>query len=125
MAYGRPSSGAYPTWFTDLDLAALIEIWGAEDNAPPSTPGLSLEADTGISAGDRITRNGVLLVTGLESGSSWEWSLDGGSNWAAGSGTSFELPEGSYAAGAVRVRQSDVAGNTSEALSTFGALVVD
>ncbi|MBX3669341.1 MAG: hypothetical protein KF778_13150 [Rhodocyclaceae bacterium] len=38
---------------------------------------------------------------------SWEYSTDGGANWNTGSGTSFTLAEGAYAAGSVLVRQTD------------------
>jgi len=59
------------------------------------------------------------------SGGSWEVSLDGGGSWSAGSGSTFVMPEGSYGAAAVRVRQTDVAGNVSGENTSFAALVVD
>src|SRR5690606_2374028 len=62
-----------------------------------------------------------------EDGASWEYSLDGGDNWEDGTGTSFELPVGEYAAGDVQVRQTDAANNTGPAsqldVVTVAALV--
>lgn len=89
-----------------------------------AAPGLALAVDTGSSATDRITSNGQVNVTGLESGGSWQYSTDGGTTWATGSGTSFVVAAGSYAANAIQVRQTDVAGNTSTA-ANLGALSVD
>ena len=59
-------------------------------------------------------------MTGLEAGASWEYSLDGGSNWSTGdsSDNTFELADGSYDSDDVLVRQTDLAGN----LSSNGAL---
>ncbi|MBE2170285.1 hypothetical protein, partial [Cobetia sp. 2AS1] len=47
-----------------------------------------------------------------------------GSNWIDGTGTTFTLAEGSYADGAVQSRQTDVAGNVSDAVN-LGAVTVD
>jgi L-fucose mutarotase/ribose pyranase (RbsD/FucU family) len=90
-----------------------------------AAPGLNLAADTGSSASDRITNNGTILVVGLEAGAIWEYSLNGGSSWQSGSGTSVTLAQGTYTAGQVQVRQTDRAGNTSAALTGFAPLTVD
>ena len=80
------------------------------DTAAPGTPSLALASDTGV-AGDGLTKNGMINVSGLEVGASWQWSTDNGANWTAGSGTSVNLSaDGTYD---VVVRQSDVAGNAS------------
>lgn len=71
---------------------------------------------TDSAASDQITNVATVNVSGLESGASWEYSTDGGSSWSAGgSGNSFELIDGNYASEAVQVRQTDGAGNLSEA----------
>jgi hypothetical protein len=90
-----------------------------------AAPGLALAADTGSSASDRVTSTRTLIVSGLEAGASWEYTLDGGSNWTSGSGSSFDLADGSYGAGQVQVRQTDRAGNTSAATTTFAAFTID
>jgi hypothetical protein len=90
-----------------------------------AAPRMALQADTGSSASDRITNNGTIQVSGLEEGATWQYSLNAGSTWLNGSGTTFLVPRGSYAAGRVRVRQRDVAGNLSAANTSFAAFTVD
>ena len=70
------------------------------DTTPPAAPTESIAVNT-------------VTVGGLESGAAWEYSTDGGTTWTAGSGTSFTLHAGHYAAGQIQVHQSDVAGNVS------------
>ncbi|MDH2448979.1 hypothetical protein, partial [Cobetia sp. 2AS] len=79
-------------------------------DATIDAPSLALTTDTNITD-DGITSNGEVTVSDLEADASWEYSLDGGSNWIAGTGTTFTLAEGSYADGVVQIRQTDVAGN--------------
>ena len=77
-------------------------------------------------AGSAISRVGALTVSELASGGSWSYSLDSGAHWLPGSGSSLTLPDGSYGANTIRVRQADALGNVSQAGSTFSsALVVD
>ncbi|WP_425272067.1 BapA/Bap/LapF family large adhesin [Psychrobacter pasteurii] len=87
-------------------------------------PTLALENDTGLSDSDGITKDGTVLVSGLEEGATWQYSTDGGDTWIEGTGNSFDLPEGKYADGKVVVRQTDAAGNTSDNAS-LGAVTVD
>lgn len=95
------------------------------DTSTPSMPSFALAVDTGVSSSDGITSNGLMQVTGLEPGGGWEYSVNSGGGWATGSGTSFVLAQGSYAAGAIRVRQFDAAGNTSLSAQNAGPIVVD
>jgi large repetitive protein len=76
-----------------------------------AAPVLTLAADTGSSATDKITSNGTVNVTGLEAGATWAYSLNAGTTWTAGSGTSVALT--GDGAKAIIVRQTDVAGNVS------------
>ena len=94
------------------------------DNNAPTAPSLALAADTGSSNSDGITNNGTVNVSGLEAGASWSYSTNGGSSWLAGTGTSFDLSSGSYGAGSIQVRQSDIAGNTSDN-GQLGAITID
>ncbi len=73
-------------------------------------PTLSLVADTGI-AGDGITNNSAVSVTGLELGATWEYAVDGGA-FTAGTGSGFTLTAGSHT---YSVRQTDKANNQSPA----------
>jgi hypothetical protein len=79
------------------------------DNIAPSAPSFALANDTGIA--DGISSDGTVNVSGLETDATWEYSVDVGASWTAGSGTTFTLLEGSYAIGDIQVRQYDAAGN--------------
>ncbi|WP_199901760.1 hypothetical protein, partial [Herbaspirillum sp. B65] len=80
------------------------------DTTVPAKLGLALATDTGT-AGDKITSDGTLNITGLESGATWQYSTDDGSNWSSGTGTSVKLTGDGVKK--VVVRQTDVAGNSS------------
>ena len=71
-----------------------------------AAPSLALAADTGSSSSDRITSNASISISGLEAGASWEYSIDAGGSWLAGTDTSFELASGSYGAGSILVRNA-------------------
>ncbi len=90
----------------------------------PVAPTLVLENDTGADSGDGITNDGTVVVSGLENGASWQYSTDGGQSWQNGSGTSFQLEPGVYEEGAVVVRQTDAAGNSSTG-GSLGAVAID
>jgi hypothetical protein len=85
------------------------------DATAPAAPEITLAEDTG-DTGDGVTTNGQINVSGLEAGASWEYSTDGGSSWTSGEGISFELTPGYYSEGKVQVRQTDLAGNTGDAV---------
>ncbi|WP_257010423.1 beta strand repeat-containing protein [Burkholderia ubonensis] len=75
-----------------------------------AAPGVALTADSGSSASDHITNVGTLNLSGVETGATVEYSIDGGHTWS----TSFSAVEG---VNDVQVRQTDIAGNTSSATS--------
>ena len=75
------------------------------------TPVLALVNDTGRSNTDGITRDGSISIANLESGATWQYTLNGGINWTTGNGSSFTLTGDGYKS--VMVRQTDLAGNTS------------
>ncbi|MBR8187446.1 chitobiase/beta-hexosaminidase C-terminal domain-containing protein, partial [Burkholderia ambifaria] len=72
-----------------------------------AAPGVALTSDSGSSATDHITNVGTLNLNGVETGATVEYSTDGGHTWS----TSFNAVEG---VNDVQVRQTDVAGNTSD-----------
>ena len=94
------------------------------DTSAPTAPALALASDTGSSNSDGITNNGTVNVTGLEAGASWQYSTNGGSSWLAGTGASFFVTPGTYTTGKIRLRQSDIAGNTS-GTAQLGTITVD
>ncbi len=77
-------------------------------------------------AGSAVSRVNSLQISDLETGATWSYSLDAGLTWQAGSGTSLLLPDGTYGAQAIQIRQTDAAGNVSAGTGKLGsALVVD
>lgn len=95
------------------------------DQEPPSAPTMEFLEDSGVSDTDRITKDGAIVVGGLEEGASFQYSLDRGNTWTTDVGLGFVVPEGRYGRGQVRARQVDLAGNRSPANFTFAAFVVD
>ncbi|WP_435657089.1 BapA/Bap/LapF family large adhesin [Brucella pituitosa] len=93
------------------------------DRDPPAALFAALENDTGI-ADDGITGDGTVVIDGLEAGASWEYSTDGGITWHKGSGSSFELEQGTYADGDILVRQIDASGNVGP-VTSMGPVTVD
>ncbi|WP_244097126.1 Ig-like domain-containing protein, partial [Burkholderia ambifaria] len=75
-----------------------------------AAPGVALTGDSGSSATDHVTDVGTLNLNGVETGATVEYSTDGGHTW----NTSFNAVEG---VNDVQVRQTDVAGNTSDPTS--------
>ncbi|MFL6635159.1 MAG: Ig-like domain-containing protein, partial [Massilia sp.] len=88
-----------------------------------AAPAFALSSDTGASAGDGITQDGTVGVTLAGDVAGWDYSVDGGAHWTAGSGTSFTLAEGSHAIGTVQVRQTDTAGNVNTATNAAALTV--
>jgi len=82
------------------------------DNTAPNAPTLALTTDTGSLSNDKVTQNGGLSVTGAEAGAKVEYSINGGTTWAA----TFTAAEGNNS---VLVRQTDVAGNVSANSAAF------
>jgi hypothetical protein len=87
-------------------------------------PTLGLDSDTGSSSTDGVSSSGKIDVSAIEAGASWRYSSNSGGSWTQGEGDSFVLAQGSYAAEAVQVEQTDVAGNVS-AIAKAGALTID
>ncbi|MBI1920478.1 MAG: Ig-like domain-containing protein, partial [Geobacter sp.] len=84
-----------------------IDTEGYRVDTQVAAPGVALASDTGTSGSDSITKTGTITLTGIEAGATLEYSTDGGTTW----GSSVTEVEGSNT---VLVRQTDVAGNTSD-----------
>ena len=120
------ASGAIQVKETDAAGNDTVTPMGAitTDNTDPVAATVALNGDTGGVSDDGVTSNRVVDVTLAESGNSWEYSTDGGSNWTAGSGTSFTLAADTvYAAGAIQVKETDAAGN--DTVTPMGAVTTD
>ena len=74
-----------------------------------AAPAVALATDSGI-AGDGITRIGTVNISGLETGATWQYSVNGG-GFVTGTGTSFTLTGDGPKT--VLVHQTDAAGNVS------------
>ncbi|CAB5505862.1 hypothetical protein THERMOT_2233, partial [Bathymodiolus thermophilus thioautotrophic gill symbiont] len=94
------------------------------DTTPLATPTFTF-VDTGSLDNDRITNNGTITVNGLASDATWQYSIDGGTNFTSGTGSSFMLSDGNYTENAIQIRQTDVAGNISSASVNTSTIVVD
>ncbi|MFA6064129.1 MAG: hypothetical protein WC736_16185, partial [Gallionella sp.] len=94
------------------------------------TPTFALSVDS-ANGTDGITNNGLVNVTGLETGATWRYSTDSGSTWTPGAGTSFTLASGltatgiTYAANQIQVEQTDLAGNVSATTGNATQIRVD
>ena len=94
-----------------------VTIQGSNEDVTVPVPTLALSADTG--AADYITSNNVVNVSLAADVASWRYSLDGGASWSnsiSPSVSSFNLTaNATYAAGAIRVEQTDTSFNVSAA----------
>lgn len=95
--------------------------------APIAAPTFALTTDTaGVSTTDNITYTNGITVTLGTGITSWEYSLDGGTNWTIGSGTTFNLIENnSYAPGDIQVRQYNTTDNKSTIATNTEITIVD
>merc|ERR1711871_129486 len=58
-------------------------------------------------------------------GTSWSYSVDNGSSFTPGSGTTFDLITGTYKAGIIQIKSKDNAGNESEVSKNTSKVVVN
>jgi hypothetical protein len=90
---------------------------------PSAAAELSLTIDASLPAAPRLAHSkSTVTISGLETNATWEYSLDSGQTWQAGTGTTFGLPtlpgaeqniELSYAVRRIQALQRDAAGNPS------------
>ena len=115
--FGRVTAGL--SVIDSLAQVAVANV-GANGNVPVSD-----EVITSIRqsvAGSCLNNSGFIQVGAIETYATWDYSLDGGKTWRQGAGSRIALTEGSYAAGSIAVRQTDLAGNAS---ATVGILTSD
>jgi len=97
-------------------LTAVTDIVKPADTTPPAAPKVALVADTGPSATDHITNNGQIKVSGLEAGSTWQYTFDG-KTWHAGSAADASgvalVTTTANGDQTMQVRSTDAAGNVS------------
>lgn len=109
-----PARSSLPVWFVyGLDEAGTTGfseiVQRARDHFRDraiGTAAVTLAVDDGVSPTDGVSTDGTVNVGGLNPRTRWEFSTNGGATWAAlGREARFVLPQGSYAAGRVQVRQ--------------------
>ena len=110
-----PAEGSNTVYVRQTDVAGNVSAASSAytftlDTSSPAAPAVALTTDTGISATDRVSRNGALTVSGAEPNATVEYSIDN-ATW----GSSFSPVSGDNT---VYVRQLDAAGNPSAA-TTF------
>ena len=102
-----------------------VIVFTVPDLTVPNAPTAALENDSGRVDSDGITNDKTVMVSGLETGGSWAYSVDGGVSWTSGVGSSFELDDNrEYANTQIQVRQSNSAGAQSEA-TKLGGITID
>jgi hypothetical protein len=89
-----------------------------------ASPTFALENDTGVSKTDGITNDGLINVSG-QAGNTISYSIDGGLSYKTVTGTSFDLPEATYAVGSIKVIATSANGSVSKATVNATAIVVD
>ena len=85
-----------------------------------ASPTFALDNDAGISKTDGVTNDGALNLSAHTSGGVISFSVDGGKTYTTGA-----LPEGVYAAGAIKVIETSTNGSVSKASTNAVAITVD
>ena len=76
-----------------------------------------------MSTGDNISQDGLVNVSNIKLGASWEYSLDNGENWVQGAGSSFNIAlDGVYQ---VKVRQTNASETFTTSMDTAVEVQVD
>ncbi|MGU3626052.1 Ig-like domain-containing protein [Comamonas sp. C24C] len=91
----------------------------AIDTLDPVAPEITLDQATLVN-GRQVSPTGLVFISGLETGGSWQYSLDNGVSWLEGRGNSLQLP--GLGAFSLWVQQRDVAGNASSVTSLSGVV---
>ncbi|RDI14787.1 Ig-like domain-containing protein [Comamonas sp. AG1104] len=86
----------------------------AIDTLDPVAPEITLDQATLVN-GRQVSPTGVVFISALEAGGSWQYSLDNGVSWIEGRGNSVQLP--GFGAFSLWVQQKDAAGNASPVTS--------
>lgn len=82
------------------------------DTTPPAAPRLILAGARGDAATGLFSNNRTIDIEGLEALGRWEYSLNGGTSFTAGTGTRLTLPAGDGQKSVI-VRQYDLAGTAT------------
>ena len=106
-------------------LAVSADTDHLVDTTAPRVLTVTWPTDTGSSSSDGITNANTVTISTPESGASWEYSVNSGTNWTPGSGNSFTLLDGTYTKDMIHVRQRDAADNPSAVSKNPTGITVD
>ena len=90
----------------------------------PAKPTFSF-VDTGLLDNDGITNNGVIIVSGLKAGATWEYSISGDNGFTRGTGSFTLANNTTYEVNTIQIRQTDETGNVSDISKNTLRIVVD
>ncbi|MDH1252721.1 Ig-like domain-containing protein [Comamonas thiooxydans] len=91
----------------------------AIDTLDPVAPEITLDQATLVD-GRQISPTGLVIISGLEAGGSWQYSLDNGASWLEGRSNAVQLPGlGTFS---LWVQQRDAADNASAVTSLTGVV---
>ena len=125
---GAGSSDSDSSDDNDKDFSPVNEETILFDDTPPtSTISFALNKDTGKSSTDFITKNPQMdvRIEAMEEDAIWHYSLDAGKSWKEGSGYHFDLNHGTYPAGRIQARVTDVAGNSGTVFKHPQQIIID
>lgn len=105
------------------NVSAITSKTVTLDTMAPNAAGVTLNADSGVSNSDGVTNNGNFTVALSNDTSNWQYTTNGGATWNNGTGASFALGAGTYAANGVQVQAFDKAGNSSVSKYASGVTV--
>ncbi|WP_171832488.1 Ig-like domain-containing protein [Comamonas thiooxydans] len=91
----------------------------AIDTQDPVALEITLDQATLVD-GRQVSPTGLVIISGLEAGGSWQYSLDNGASWLEGRGNAVQLP--GLGAFSLLVQQKDAAGNASPVTSLNGVV---
>ena len=97
------------------------QVDAAGHAGPPAEYRKKLVVDKEVETPGMYVDGKKMVVTGIEDGATWKYSLDGGKTWMDGEGNGFDLPDDAKLDD-IQVMQTDVAGNRSEP-GTYSLLV--
>lgn len=104
------------------------DYFNFRDSVLPETVTFALQEDTGFYVTDNITKNGTIVVSGINVvNGTWQYSTNSGSTWSSPqpvSTNTFVLFDGVYSTGTIHVRQINAVGYSSTTTNAY-QIVVD
>ncbi|NOL49728.1 Ig-like domain-containing protein [Pelistega europaea] len=120
--YVLPEDGTYSVRVTTEDNVGnttTTKVDGFKvDTKEPADATIKLTEDTGESRDDNISKEGGLTITPADGATIQKVEYQDATGWHTFEEATYTLPEGTYAANAIKVTTVDKAGNTKETFNT-------